>query len=220
MAWAVSKYTRGEVARAGNMVYPTPCTTVPSFAVAPASDKRYSLDATIHAMSTLPSRIKHCARLSGSFVLRSGKVSDTYFDKYQFEADPQLLRAIAQELAALVPQSTEVLAGLEMGGIPIVTMLSQVTGLPAAFIRKEPKEYGTCRYAEGASLVGKQFVLVEDVVSSGGAIIDALAKLEADGLLPGAALCVIDRETGGKEALAAVGLPLKAPFTFSQVDRG
>ncbi|MEO8023751.1 orotate phosphoribosyltransferase [Polaromonas sp.] len=171
-------------------------------------------------MSTLPSRIKQCARLSGSFVLRSGKVSDTYFDKYQFESDPQLLRAIAQELAALVPQSTEVLAGLEMGGIPIVTMLSQVTGLPAAFIRKEPKEYGTCRYAEGASLVGKRFVLVEDVVSSGGAIIDALAKLKTDGLLPGAALCVIDRETGGKEALAAAGLPLKALFTFSQVESG
>jgi orotate phosphoribosyltransferase len=169
-------------------------------------------------MSTLPKRIKQCARLTGQFVLRSGKVSDTYFDKYQFEGDPKLLRDIAEEMAALVPPHTEVLAGLEMGGIPIVTMLSQITGLPAAFIRKEPKEYGTCRYAEGASLVGKRFVLVEDVVSSGGAIIDALAKLKADNLSPDEALCVIDRETGGKEALAAAGLPLKALFTFAQVD--
>ena len=169
-------------------------------------------------MGTLPSRIRQCARLTGQFVLRSGKVSDTYFDKYQFEADPELLRDIAEEMAALVPPHAEVLAGLEMGGIPIVTMLSQVTGLPAAFIRKEPKEYGTCRYAEGASLVGKRFVLVEDVVSSGGAIIDALDKLKADHLSPDEALCVIDRETGGKEALAAAGLQLKALFTLSQVD--
>src|SRR5450759_292189 len=108
----------------------------------------------MHTMSTLPAAIKKCARLTGHFVLRSGNVSDTYFDKYQFEADPHLLLAIAHEMAALIPKGTEVLAGLEMGGIPIVTLLSRVTGLPAAFIRKEPKEYGTCRYAEGMSLKG------------------------------------------------------------------
>ncbi len=169
-------------------------------------------------MPTLAFRIRHSSRLTGSFTLRSGKVSDTYFDKYQFEASPQLLRDIALAMVALIPAGTEVLAGLEMGGIPIVTMLSQVTGLPAAFIRKEPKEYGTCQYAEGASLVGRQFVLIEDVVSSGGAIIDAASKLKADGLSPSAALCVIDRETGGKEALAGVGLRLQALFTFSQVE--
>ena len=89
--------------------------------------------------------------MSGHFVLRSGKASDTYFDKYQFESDPALLLDIAQSMAAIVPPGTEVLAGLEMGGIPVVTMLSQVTGLPAAFIRKKPKDYGTCRYAEGAT---------------------------------------------------------------------
>lgn len=169
-------------------------------------------------MQSLPSQIRQCARLNGSFTLRSGKVSDTYFDKYKFEADPKLLLSIAKEMASLVPGDTEVLAGLEMGGIPIVTMLSQVTGLPAAFIRKEPKEYGTCRYAEGGSLEGKKFVLIEDVVSSGGAIIDALEKLRNDGMIPTMALCVIDRQTGGKEALAAVGLPLKSLFTFSQVE--
>ncbi len=170
-------------------------------------------------MPSLPARIRRCARISGHFVLRSGAVSDTYFDKYQFEADPQLLRAIAQDMAPLLPSGTQVLAGLEMGGIPIVTLLSQVTGLPAAFIRKEPKEYGTCRYAEGASLAGKRFVLVEDVVSSGGAIIDALAKLKADGLTPDAALCVIDRQTGGREALAQHGLELRALCTFDQIER-
>jgi orotate phosphoribosyltransferase len=169
-------------------------------------------------MASLPFQIRQRARVTGSFTLRSGKVSDTYFDKYQFEADPQLLLSIAQAMASLVPANTDVLAGLEMGGIPIATMLSQVTGIPAAFIRKEPKDYGTCRYAEGEALAGKRFLLVEDVVSSGGAIIDALAKLKADGLSPSCALCVIDRETGGREALATAGLPLKALFTFSQIE--
>jgi orotate phosphoribosyltransferase len=170
-------------------------------------------------MNDLPARIRRCAKLTGRFVLRSGNVSDTYFDKYQFEADPRLLGDIAVELAALVPVGTQVLAGLELGGIPIVTMLSQVTGLPAAFIRKQPKEYGTCRYAEGADLTGKRFVLVEDVVSSGGAIIDFAARLRADGCVPDAAICVVDRLTGGREALAAHGLPLHALFTLEQIER-
>lgn len=169
-------------------------------------------------MQSLAARIKQTAKLKGQFTLRSGKVSDTYFDKYQFESQPELLRAIAEQMANLVPPETEVLAGLEMGGIPVVTMLSQVTGLPAAFIRKQPKEYGTCRYAEGSSLTGKRFVLVEDVVSSGGAIIDALNVLKVDALSPQAALCVIDRESGGAEALARMGLPLKALFTFSEIE--
>jgi orotate phosphoribosyltransferase len=167
---------------------------------------------------SLAARIKSAAKLTGNFVLRSGAVSDTYFDKYRFEADPTLLLDIATEMAQLVPPGTEVLAGLEMGGIPVVTMLSQVTGLPAAFMRKKPKTYGTCRYAEGAPLTGRSFVLVEDVVSSGGAIIDMLHMLKADGLFPAAAICVIDRESGGKEALSAVGLPLRSLFSYSDIN--
>ena len=91
----------------------------------------------------LATQIHQCARLQGRFTLRWGAVSDTYFDKFQFEADPQLLRAIATELVALIPEDTQVLAGLEMGGIPIVTVLSQLTNLPDAFIRKKEKNYGT-----------------------------------------------------------------------------
>ncbi|MBU0589915.1 MAG: orotate phosphoribosyltransferase [Gammaproteobacteria bacterium] len=168
-------------------------------------------------MNTIPKRIKTCAQIEGSFTLRSGKVSNTYFDKYRFEADPVLLRDIAIEMAHLIPAGTEVLAGLEMGGIPVVTMLSQVTGLPAAFIRKEPKTYGTCRYAEGATLEGRQFVLVEDVVSSGGAIIDALKLLRGDGLNTSVALCVIDRQSGGSEALAVEGIELKSLLTYAHL---
>jgi orotate phosphoribosyltransferase len=92
--------------------------------------------------------------LTGQFTLRSGRVASEYFDKYRFEGDPVLLDAIAEKMAALVPSDTEVLAGLEMDGIPVVTALGRHTGLPCAFVRKQAKPYGTCRLAEGADVVG------------------------------------------------------------------
>jgi orotate phosphoribosyltransferase len=168
-------------------------------------------------MTTLARQIATVSRLQGKFRLRSGVVSDTYFDKYRFEADPMLLLAIAKAMAPMIPTDVNTLAGFEMGGIPIVTLLSQVTGLPAASIRKKPKSYGACQYAEGTPLKGRSFVLVEDVVSTGGALIDTLSMLKADELWPCSALCVIDRESGAKEALAGVGIELKSLFTYSQI---
>ena len=168
-------------------------------------------------MNNLAKRIGECSRLRGNFTLRSGRVSDTYFDKYRFEADPILLRDIAAAMVRLVPKETEVLAGLEMGGLPVVTLLSQCTGLPAAFVRKQPKTYGTCQYAEGMPLHGKRFVLVEDVVSSSSAILEAVHRLRGDGLNPQVALCVIDRQTGGREALLESGIELRALFSYAEV---
>ena len=168
--------------------------------------------------SQLARDIRSTSKLTGTFTLRSGVVSDTYFDKYRFEADPELLHAIGEALSPLIPTDTTVLAGLEMGGIPLVTMLGQLTGLPTAFLRKQAKTYGTCRYAEGAELTGERVVLVEDVVSSGGAIVDMLNLLEADGVQPTVALCVIDRETGGEQALLARGVELKALLRMSEIE--
>ena len=111
-----------------------------------------------------------------------------------------------------------VLAGLEMGGIPVVTVMSQITGLPAAFLRKQPKSYGTCRYAEGADLKNKNVVLVEDVVSSGGAILDAVAALRRDGISPFIALCVIDRQSGGHEFLEKAGISLRSLYTMHEIE--
>lgn len=162
--------------------------------------------------------IDRVARIRGTFTLRSGATSDTYFDKYRFEADPALLHRIGTAMRPLIPAETTVLAGLEMGGIPIVTMLGQLTGLPTAFLRKEAKTYGTCRYAEGAELEGQRVLLVEDVVSSGGALLDTLAMLRADDVHPIGAICVIDRETGGVEAMAKAGVPLKALLTMSRIE--
>jgi orotate phosphoribosyltransferase len=166
----------------------------------------------------LARQIGEVARIHGRFQLRSGAETDTYFDKYLFESDPHLLRAIAQQLATLVPPGTDVLCGLEMGGIPIATVLSQVTGISAAFIRKAVKTYGTGKFAEGPSLTGQRIVLVEDVISSGGALLDAARKLRDEQVAVPLALCVIDRQSGGREALAQAGIELNALFTMADID--
>jgi orotate phosphoribosyltransferase len=168
-------------------------------------------------MSDLARRVYDTAHLTGEFTLRSGQVSHEYFDKYLFEADPVLLRDIAEAMAPMVPAETEVLAGLELGGIPIVTMLSQVTGLPALFVRKEAKSYGTCRLAEGGEVEGRNLVVVEDVVTTGGQVLLSCADLRDRGATVDTVLCVIDREAGGPEAFAAEGLALRALLTMSQL---
>lgn len=167
---------------------------------------------------SIAKRIKAISEIHGEFLLRSGVVSNRYFDKYRFESDPRLLSDIAHNMVNLIPENAEILCGLEMGGIPVVTMLSHHSSLPASFIRKTPKEYGTCKYAEGADLIGKRIILVEDVVSSGGAIIDAAHMLRNDGIEVHTALCVIDRESGGKEKLKEQGIELLSLLSVSELD--
>ena len=83
--------------------------------------------------------IREASYLTGEFLLRSGKTSSFYWDKYRFEADPNLLRPIAEGMAGLLPAEFDRLAGLEMGGIPLATAISLATGRPALFIRKDAK---------------------------------------------------------------------------------
>jgi orotate phosphoribosyltransferase len=163
--------------------------------------------------SDLAARIHAASYLTGEFTLRSGRTATEYFDKYRFEADPVLLDEIAGRMAPLVPDGTEVLAGLEMGGIPVVTALGRHTGLPCAFVRKQAKAYGTSRLAEGAEIVGRRVLVVEDVVTSGGQIVLSSADLRLLGGEVREALCVIDREQGGAEALAAEGIELLSLLT-------
>lgn len=170
-------------------------------------------------MSELARRIYDAAHLEGSFVLRSGAVSEEYFDKYRFEADPVLLRDIAAAMVPLVPSSAEVLAGLELGGVPLVTMLSQLTGLPARFVRKQAKTYGTLEISEGGPVEGDRVCLVEDVITSGGAVIDATGALRDAGAKVEHVVCVIDRQSGGREKLADVGVEMIALFTKADLER-
>jgi orotate phosphoribosyltransferase len=162
--------------------------------------------------------VRDTALLHGEFTLRSGAVSDIYFDKYLLESDPRLLRSMVERLVPLVPDDTEVLAGLEMGGIPVVTLLSQLMGLPAVFVRKAAKTYGTCKLAEGCPVDGRRLTVVEDVVTSGGQIVLSTNDLREAGAVVKVAVALIDRQQGGREALAEAGLDLRTAFTRDGLD--
>ena len=165
----------------------------------------------------LAARVHRVAHLTGSFVLRSGATSGEYFDKYRFESDPRLLRELAGAMAGLLPGGADGLAGLELGGVPLATVLSQVTGLPAGFERKQAKPYGTRRLAEGLEVAGRRLDVVEDVVTSGGAVVDACRALRAEGAELAVAVCVIDREAGGPANLAEIGVELRPLFTMTRL---
>jgi orotate phosphoribosyltransferase len=165
----------------------------------------------------LAAAIHQASHLKGEFQLRSGAISNHYFDKYRFESNPQLLRMIVEALVTLVPANTQALAGLELGGVPLATMLSQATGLPAVFVRKAPKSYGTCRLAEGGEIVGRRLLVVEDVVTSGGQVLASAQALRGLGGEVSTALCVIDRESGGAGLLGAEGITLHSLFRMSEL---
>jgi orotate phosphoribosyltransferase len=171
------------------------------------------------ARTSLAKRIYDAAHITGDFTLRSGAKSTEYFDKYLFEADPKLLKDIAEAIVPLIPPGIDALAGLEMGGIPIATMLSQLTGLPVLFVRKKAKDYGTCKIAEGGRVDERKLLIVEDVVTSGGAILDAAKALRGEGAELAQVVCVIDRESGGPANLAKSDLILTSLFTMSELKR-
>lgn len=160
------------------------------------------------------------AHLTGEFKLRSGITSNVYFDKYQFESDPKLLKAIAEHMVPMVPEGTEILAGLEMGGLAIATALSLETGIPAVFVRKKAKDYGTCKLAEGPSIEGKRLLIVEDVITSGGQVIISGNDLKSLGAIVSQVVCVIDREQGGRGKLEEAGYELTSLFTMTELKAG
>ena len=167
---------------------------------------------------TLASRVLTTSYLTGTFVLRSGLVADRYFDKYRFESDPALLAEIVRELVPLVPDDTDGLAGLELGGIPIATVLSAATGLPAFFVRKQAKKYGTERICEGGDIKGQRLLIIEDVVTTGGQILLSAQDLRGGGAEVRHALCVVDREAGGAEVIGGEGIELRSLFTMSELE--
>jgi orotate phosphoribosyltransferase len=170
------------------------------------------------ALAELARDVDLRCRLKGSFTLRSGIIADEYFDKYLFESDPQLLQRVAERMATLLPADADLLGGLELGGIPLVTVLSQITGLPALFVRKEAKPYGTCRLAEGADPRGRSVTLIEDVITTGGAVRAAAYALRSEGATVDTVLCAIDRSATPGAALPDDGLVVKSVLTKHLLD--
>jgi len=160
------------------------------------------------------------SHLSGAFTLRSGRPATEYFDKFQFTSRPELLEAVAEEMAQIVPQDVQVLAGLQLGGVPIAAALALRTRLPAVYVRLQRKTYGTGRISEGVDVGGKVVAIVEDVVSTGGQIALSTEDLRSEGADVRYALAVVDRQTGGRENLTATGLEFRSVFLAEELEVG
>jgi orotate phosphoribosyltransferase len=164
--------------------------------------------------------LREAAYLEGDFVLRSGRRSRYYLDKYRFETRPDLLGPIGVAIARAVsehdPEATR-LAGPELGAVALAAAASLAGGLPFLIVRGEAKAYGTANRLEGVCEPGERVCLVEDVVTSGGAALAAVEALREAGLRVSTAICVVDREEGGVDELARHGIRLRPLFRASEL---
>jgi orotate phosphoribosyltransferase len=155
------------------------------------------------------------AYLEGDFLLRSGKRSPYYLDKFRFETRPDLLGALGDRIAAAVrehePDAVR-LAAPVLGAVPLAAAASLAGGIPFVIVRDEAKSYGTANRLEGAYEEGELVCLVEDIVTSGGALLDSIAAVREAGLVVRTAICVIDREEGGADVLARLAVRLRPLF--------
>ena len=169
---------------------------------------------------SLASAIGEAALLEGDFLLRSGKRSSYYLDKYRFATRPDLLRTIAIAIAAAVgehePDAVR-LAAPELGAVPLAAAASLQTELPFVIVRGAVKDHGTGNRIEGLFRPGERVCLIEDVVTAGGAALEAVEVLRAAGLVVATVICVVDREEGGADALARAAVRLRPLLRASEV---
>jgi orotate phosphoribosyltransferase len=165
----------------------------------------------------LAKRIRETALLTGNFVLRSGKTSLFYFDKYRFESDPEILQAVVGEMQKLLPSDFDRLAGLELGGIPLAAGLSLITGKPCLYVRKTAKTYGTANLVEGGFQPGETVVVIEDVITTAGQAIISIQQMRELGLVVNQVICAIDREEGGREKLKEIRCSLASVLTIKEI---
>ena len=165
-------------------------------------------------------RLREHALLEGDFLLRSGRRSTYYLDKYRFETLPALLGPLGERLAAAVrehePESVR-LAGPALGAVALAAAASLASGLPFVIVRDSAKEYGTANRIEGPFEAGELVCLLEDVVTSGGALAESVEALREAGLVVRNAICVVDREEGGADALARLGVRLRPLYTAGEL---
>ena len=166
-------------------------------------------------MDELGAKLREHALLEGDFVLRSGRRSSYYLDKYRFETRPELLGPLGERLAAAArehePDAVR-LAGPALGAVALAASASLASGLPFVIVRDSAKQYGTGNRLEGPFEQGEVVCLIEDVVTSGGALAEAVAALRDAGLVVRNAVCVVDREEGGADALARLGVRLRSLY--------
>jgi orotate phosphoribosyltransferase len=169
-------------------------------------------------MRELGRELVKASYLKGDFVLRSGKRSDRYFDKFLFETDPALLRRLGEHLAALVPKETQRLAAPELGAVLLGGAVSMESGLPLVLVRKEPKGYGTSKQIEGRFQPGDRVTVIEDVVTTGGDSLRSAQVLRDAGVEVIHLVVVLDRGEGGEENIQAAGIPYSPLFRIADLE--
>ena len=168
----------------------------------------------------LGAALREAAYLEGDFLLRSGRRSKYYLDKYRFETRPDLLGPLGEAIAAAVAEHEPAavrLAGPELGAVALAAAASLSGGLPFLIVRKEAKGYGTSNQLEGVFEPGERVCLVEDVVTTGGAALEAVQALREAGLQVSNAVCVVDREEGGVDAFARQAVRLWPLYRSSEL---
>ena len=162
---------------------------------------------------SLAKKIAETAVLHGEFTLRSGRKSSWYIDKYLFTTRPEILTSLGEMFSERIPESTTLLAGAELGGVPLVTTAAMASNLPCIFIRNQKKEYGTSRQLEGVLTSDDRVVIVEDVATTGGQVLEAAATIQESGATVEAIIAVIDRCEGAKENIESAGYQFESLFT-------
>ncbi len=161
----------------------------------------------------LARRIREAAYLEGDFTLRSGRKSKYYLDKYLFETQPDILKALGEMFAMYVKSTTTLIAGAELGGVALAAAASMASGKPFVIIRNAKKDYGTSKPYEGKLSDGDSVLLVEDIATTGGQVLEAAKFITSIGAKVERIVAVIDRQEGARENIETAGFAFEALFT-------
>ncbi len=168
--------------------------------------------------SELAKRIREAAYLEGDFTLRSGRKSKYYLDKYLFETQPDILKALGEMFAEYVTAATTLIAGAELGGVALAAAVSLASGKPFVIIRNAKKGYGTDKPFEGRLTHRDRVLLVEDIATTGGQVLEAAKLIREIGATVERIVAVIDRQEGARENIESAGLGFAS--LFNKTDLG
>ena len=165
----------------------------------------------------LATRIRETAYLEGDFTLRSGRKSKYYLDKYLFETQPDILEALAVLFAEHVQRSTTLIAGAELGGVALAAATSMAVKRPFVIIRNAKKDYGTGKSYEGLLTDADSVLLVEDIATTGGQVLEAARVIDDAGCVVEKIVSVIDRQEGARQNIESAGYVFDSLFTTSDL---
>jgi orotate phosphoribosyltransferase len=161
-------------------------------------------------------KIKQLAILWGDFTLRSGRKSKYYVDKYRFTTDHEVLAELGKLLAAHAGGCDRI-AGAELGGVPLAAATAMAAGKPFVIVRNAKKDYGTSKQVEGVFNAGEKVLLVEDILTTGGQVMEAAKSLKELGIEVTKIVACIDRQEGAIKAITDAGYKVEALFTSTDL---